>query len=94
MTCSFCYGLYILFDPLQANHAVDWERDEELISSHTSKAKCWTIASIAIGVALTIAFIVVMVVMVNHVQQQMAMIAKGLGQPHVPPQQAQQAYTG
>ena len=68
----------------QANHAVDWARDDTSVRSHTNKAKYLTIISIVVGIVMMITCIVVVSIMINRlIQMQIAMIEMAsLGQQY------------
>ena len=51
---------------MQANHAVDWERDPENIRDHTKRAKCLTLTSIILGGVVFVIGIIVSVVMIAN----------------------------
>lgn len=65
----FCYtGVCAMYYAVRANHAVDWERDPELVRDHTKKAKCLTLTSITIGTVCTVVCIIVVIVMVVQME--------------------------
>ena len=51
----------------QANHAVDWDKGDDLINDHAKKAKFLTLTSIGIGIAIIIIQIILIIVWVNMV---------------------------